>query len=507
MQYLARQESKQLSEVTIRGQLSSVRSGWWSGGMPPYGYDLVYIDPQGQPIHVVRFLESGEKSVLSPDGALTRTIRRGQRAPKGVADKARLVLSSPDRVALVREMFGLYANQNMGFKAIACSFNERGVLSPKNGKWSGTTQAGWSQSTVRSIIMNPLYTGDTVWNRRTNGKFHRIAGERAVERESSISGSPEWNDEADVVVVRDTHPAIIDRETFKKCRRLQQQRGKTHYTTAYRSGRGKTSPYLLSGLIKCSRCGHSYSGIPTTKGKARKDGSRVRTYYYTCGGYRSKGTAVCQKATLPRELIEYAILANIKSAVAGFLKEGGEELLRAIFQKCLESTEVLGDQLERCERRVGQINARIDELVESLTPTNKEFVDQKLASLKEERDDLTAHLDSYQKRSVTSVDIDSIVRDVIENIRRFDELFAEGTCEEQKELVSLFVEGIEVDPKEGRARVRIKRFPASKSIDAGNLLVLVAGARSEHQKIPFPPVDVVEIPLERRGNVLVPVAA
>ena len=36
---------------------------------------------------------------------------------------------------------------------------------------------------------------------------------------------------------------------------------------------------------------------------------------------------------------------------------------------------------------------------------------------------------------------------------------------------------------------------------------MVAGARSEHQKIPFPPVDVVEIPLERQGNILVPVVA
>jgi hypothetical protein len=55
--------------------------------------------------------------------------------------------------------------------------------------------------------------------------------------------------------------------------------------------------------------------------------------------------------------------------------------------------------------------------------------------------------------------------------------------------------------------VRIKKFPAPETLSTGNsAFQMVAGARREHQKIPFPPVDVVEIPLERRENVLVPVA-
>jgi hypothetical protein len=98
---------------------------------------------------------------------------------------------------------------------------------------------------------------------------------------------------------------------------------------------------------------------------------------------------------------------------------------------------------------------------------------------------------------------DSITRRV-QDFRRNAE---EGMPQEHSEFVRLFVEGIELDAREGKAAARIKKFPAPKWIDAGNLLVLVAGARSEHQKILFPPVDVVEIPLERRGNVLVPVVA
>jgi hypothetical protein len=117
--------------------------------------------------------------------------------------------------------------------------------------------------------------------------------------------------------------------------------------------------------------------------------------------------------------------------------------------------------------------------VDSLTPTNKEFVDRKLETLKAERDDLVAHKEASRKRTATKVETDTIIHDAIESIRRFDEVFAEGTRQEQKEFINLFVEGIEVDLRERRARLRIKKFPAPNSIDTGNLLVLVAGAGFE----------------------------
>ncbi|MHC4067670.1 MAG: recombinase family protein, partial [Planctomycetota bacterium] len=57
-QWQARQESKDLSKVTIRGLLSKMedrggkgesagRGGWWMGGVPPHGYDLGYENAEG----------------------------------------------------------------------------------------------------------------------------------------------------------------------------------------------------------------------------------------------------------------------------------------------------------------------------------------------------------------------------------------------------------------------------------------------------------------------------
>jgi hypothetical protein len=104
--------------------------------------------------------------------------------------------------------------------------------------------------------------------------------------------------------------------------------------------------------------------------------------------------------------------------------------------------------------------------------------------------------------------MDGLVDDAITAIREFDDVFREGSLEEKKEFVGLFLDGIEVDPKKRIAQVRIKKFPAPTVFGTGNhLLAVVAGARAEPQKTPFPPIQVVEIPLVAKGNILVPAAA
>src|SRR2546426_3256360 len=63
-QWQARQESRDLSKVSIRGLLSLSQGGWWMGGMPPYGYDLLYHDGGGRPYQEVPFMPDGAKQGL-----------------------------------------------------------------------------------------------------------------------------------------------------------------------------------------------------------------------------------------------------------------------------------------------------------------------------------------------------------------------------------------------------------------------------------------------------------
>ena len=75
-QWQARQESKDLAKVAIRGLLSKATNGgngaagqgWWMGGAPPFGYDLGYESQAGGFLFVLRYLSDGTKRMLDRRG-------------------------------------------------------------------------------------------------------------------------------------------------------------------------------------------------------------------------------------------------------------------------------------------------------------------------------------------------------------------------------------------------------------------------------------------------------
>ncbi|HEX5130913.1 MAG TPA: hypothetical protein VFX92_00350 [Candidatus Krumholzibacteria bacterium] len=67
-------------------------------------------------------------------------------------------------------------------------------------------------------------------------------------------------------------------------------------------------------------------------------------------------------------------------------------------------------------------------------------------------------------------DVNGVVDEIAAQLQDFPAVFAEGTPEEKKEFIRLFVEGIELDVEKSVARCRIKKFPAPSQIGTGNLL-------------------------------------
>ncbi|MHC4160065.1 MAG: recombinase family protein [Planctomycetota bacterium] len=50
--------------------------------------------------------------------------------------------------------------------------------------WSQGQELGLAfgtDTTIRAILVNPIYAGDMVWNHRTDARFHRISDGKAVE--------------------------------------------------------------------------------------------------------------------------------------------------------------------------------------------------------------------------------------------------------------------------------------------------------------------------------------
>ncbi len=476
-QWQARQESKDLSKVTIRGQVTLAELGWWLGGTPPYGFDLIYFDSAGKPYMIVRFLEDGRKEVLAPDGHSQRILPKGESLTISKKDHSRLYPSKPERVAIVVRIFRMYMS-GFGTFAIADRLNTEGLHSPRNEQWSSIYDGRWSASTIREILINPNYVGDSVWNRKTLGKFHRISKREAVARLAVDRNRIGYNPKEDWIIVPNTHASLIPREQFVQAEKLRDSRDERCGGASFRRGRAKHSPYLLSGLLRCGNCGRAFQGNTRTKGKRRKNGEPIRTSYYVCGGYVAKGTAVCKRILIRQERLDKAVLDQIVKCVSRFTNEGGQFILHREIEQSLGHSKAKGSDGEVADvrKRLAEIPRKADALLELITAANREFIDAKLVSLREERESLQARLAEAEAHKATTGRVDAVAADVLTILSEFENAFKKGPLEEQKALIRRFVQEIALDAEKGRAVVRIRKFPLPTSAGSGNAFRLVAGA-------------------------------
>jgi DNA invertase Pin-like site-specific DNA recombinase len=389
-QWLAHRMVVDLSKVTIRGQLSRVGKGRWCGGRPPYGYDLVYFDSLDRPYQTIRFLDSGDREVRLLDGTVQRIIPRGDPLPVTSSDRANLLPGDPTKVAVVRRIFDLYVNKGLGLATIAERLNDDGITSAMGHRpgtrWNGT----WSSGTIRAFLRNPAYRGATAWNRISYAKFHVVKNGQAVPRSKVSFGRVRRNDEADWVIVEGTHEPIVPPTVFERARRLIRVRA-----SAYERMNGpirKDSPYALSGLMRCDRCGARWQGYRLTKGRKRPDAKQVETLYYCCGSYVTKGNAVCQRALVKKEAIESVVVESVRKHLDEIVATRGARI-SGITVEAAGSGEPR--HLTEQEIRTGIMDRRekLNGLIDSLTPALKGIVAPKILDLRGEIAGLESELD------------------------------------------------------------------------------------------------------------------
>lgn len=84
----------------------------------------------------------------------------------------------------------MYTDLGKGFKSVAQALNHDDVPTPRGPAWSHIYSGKWTDTTIRSILVNPVYAGDLVWNRRTDVRFHQIRDGQAIERENAHGAPP-----------------------------------------------------------------------------------------------------------------------------------------------------------------------------------------------------------------------------------------------------------------------------------------------------------------------------
>jgi len=240
---------------------------------------------------------------------------------------------------IVRMIFSLYLNQNMGMRAVADHLNGMGL--------KGRQGNPWSHATIRDILENESYAGTFIWAN---------------------------------IRVEDNHPPLIDRPTWEKVqqrRRLKKDLG----------GRAQNSFYLLSGLLRCGVCGDS-----TMVGRhARKGKWQYR--YYTCNNYASKGKATCPAGYVRADKLEEFVVDDIRDLISSQPTELRRETIPADFSLIKEKIELQEKELVRLKLMLnraaeayeeGQYDLEYFSYRKQQIQKQQEQVDMDLAKLKEQ---------------------------------------------------------------------------------------------------------------------------
>jgi len=489
-QWQARQESKDLSKVTIRGLLSKMADrggngkasggggGWWMGGVPPHGYDLRYETADGAFLFIVRYMPEGSKQIVDESGHLTRTLARGESLNISKRDRAKLVPSSPERVEVIRRIFAMYSEQGKGFKSVAETPNTEGVPTPRGPAWALIYSGKWTDTTIRSILVNPAYAGDMVWNRRTDARFHRIQEGRAVERESVHGARLVPNDASDWLIVRDAHPPLVSRRVFEQARQQREsqpssieQRGRNpRLKTRGRTWNGQRSRFILSGLLTCSLCGNRYQGVTRHKGKRRSDGTRVTTRYCGCGGHVTKGNKICQMNPIPQAGLEAQVVDAVLDFYKPYLAKGGRSRVAGAVKEQLGSEDQeLAAARQRAEAGHQRITRTISNLLDNITPTNREFADQRLKELADQRQELESRLDELDRLTVSQVEIKSIVTETLQFLSGLESTLRKGLPQEKLTALRQCIDRIHVNKPAGEATITIRTVP-TRNLEAAHVV-------------------------------------
>lgn len=200
--------------------------------------------------------------------------------------------------AVVRQIFALYVAGH-GFQTIAKLLNAEQALCPRARPLN--KPAGWAASSIREVLLRPLYHGQRIWS-------------RTKKRLASGVKKPHKRPEAGWITVDVPHLQIIDDATWQEAQnrwnnvRVVYLRG-TNGRLHGRPTNGHESPYLLTGFTACAHCGGSVYV------RSRSHGNR-RAFHYCCVTHYQRGAEICpERLLLPVPDVDRAILTVLEQDV------------------------------------------------------------------------------------------------------------------------------------------------------------------------------------------------
>ena len=302
-------------------------------------------------------------------------------------------LIDEEAAEVVRRIYRLTIEGKTPYEITTILYNER-IETPAayharhgTGLWKYKTDIphpySWNEATVKAILSKPEYAGDTV-NFRTHKESYK-------DKKCVTNPKEDW------LIFKDTHEAIIDRETWELVQKLIKTPRRVDTI-------GEANP--LTGLVFCADCGAKMYNH-RTRGDIEKKKYPGDTYdcsTYTLS-FRKKDT-VCFKHRITTKALRVLILETIKAACASAIKDKDKFLddIRSASQ--LRQKEAVKDakrKLNKGRRRINELDGIIKKLYESYAvgKITEERFDSLLAEYEAEQKELSAFVTETEQQLST----------------------------------------------------------------------------------------------------------
>lgn len=330
---------------------------------------------------------------------------------------------------IVRKVFELYLD-GVSAKAIARTLYEEKVEIPavykkfKNADYDSPYT--WASVTVTAMLKRQEYCGDTV-NFRTEKKSYKSKKVIRYGREN-------------YKIFPDTHPAIIDRETFEKVAEMYAKNQKQVKRTNVRP--------LFYGKLVCADC------------KANMYASRRSISLdtvYLCGNYR-KIDNVCTSHYVHESDLREQVLRCIQELfweAKSDMKAFKRKIEKTLDLRDLEHEKALNIQLEETQRRIGEIDLFIQNLYEDKVRGNitQEIFANLSANYAEEKSQLNNRTAELLKGTAEQKHRSQKINKLYAAIVKYEQI-----DELTSEILADFIDRIEVHERDDYP-VRHRYFP------------------------------------------------
>lgn len=358
---------------------------------------------------------------------------RGERVSTGTPygymrdpENSRKLIPDPETAPVVRRIFDMYAN-GIGIVKICDTLSAEKVVCPgmylfqRTGNRSGQPNLDrpyhWAQNSVRKILANREYVGDTV-NFKTYSKSNKL--------KKRLKNAPE-----NILIFENTHEAIVDRKTFDLVQK--------HFAGRKRPDKqGEVDKF--AGYVFCGDCGKR---LYLHRGKTIKPENNA----FQCGGFQRR-TTDCTAHYIRESVLESVVLTSLKKMTA-FAREKPDEF----YAMAMENGEAEAKKFyDTAARQRAQIQTRIkdldniirclyeDRVCGRISPERYDTMasgyEQEQAELKQELESITARICEMDLR-------EQHVREFMEYARIYIEM-----PRLTPELLRVFIRCIEVYEKE-----------------------------------------------------------